>query len=178
MKKKNLLNKLKQKKETKPEKLKRMENEKEKAGKLAMRSKLWRHRREKDGKLVEIWRQAKETLDRDLAENEDDDPWIEDIILTDEERRNLQQLEFWYVPHNPPINSRQEQSQAVAEPQMSRPNLDCEQRLESDDRSAHPRPGKTATETSPPNHSDIPHHLKFPLPCTSPPGDVLPAPFY
>ena len=44
------------KKETKPEKIRKEESEKMKAGRLAMRSQLWRQRREKDGRLVELWK--------------------------------------------------------------------------------------------------------------------------
>ena len=79
------------KEETKPEKMRREENEKMKAGRQAMRYRLWRQRREKDGRLVDIWKETKKILEN--SSQEEDDPWLEELDLTDEERSALQDLE-------------------------------------------------------------------------------------
>ena len=82
-------------KETKPEKLRRLEDEKMKAGKLKMRSELWRQRRGKDGRLVRVWKEVEKSRENScLVEHED--PWMEEFIFTVEERTALQELENWY----------------------------------------------------------------------------------
>ena len=49
-----------------------------------------------DGKLVDVWREMKKTLKN--SSQEEDDPWMEELILTDDERAALQELEkCWYV---------------------------------------------------------------------------------
>ena len=56
-----LLEKIKKTKETNPEKLRRLEEERKNAGKLKMRSELWRQRREKDGKLLRVRKEIERT---------------------------------------------------------------------------------------------------------------------
>ena len=76
--------------------MRRLEDEKIRAGKQAMRSQLWRQ-------LVEVWREMKKTLE-DSSQNssqEEDDPWMEGLNLTDDERAALQELKkWWYVKMN------------------------------------------------------------------------------
>ena len=86
------------KKETKPEAARRLEDKRTLEGKLKMKTELWRQRREKDGKLVMVWRNMKEetepenTIDN-LGPEKGQDYWMEEIVLTVIERKALQELE-------------------------------------------------------------------------------------
>ena len=102
------------KKETKLECSRRLEEKKKLDGKLKMRSELWKQRREKDGKLVRVWKEMKKETDRTLdirgnnshSSHAEDDPWMEEITLTDQERTKLEELEKWYqTPHTPPYKT-------------------------------------------------------------------------
>ena len=96
-KKKILLEKLNKRKETKAEKSRRLETERKMAGKNKMRSDLWKQRREKDGNLVRVWKALtphEETPD--LSSLEEEDKWMEELTLSDDERRALEALENTY----------------------------------------------------------------------------------
>ena len=105
------LSKLK-KKETKPEYSRRMEEKTRLEGKQRMNSNLRKQRREQDGRLVSIWKELKaeeETNNKgdgnqkSCQEEEErstediEDPWLEDINLTEAERSKLMELEQWYL---------------------------------------------------------------------------------
>ena len=97
------------KKETKQEYSRRMEEEKRLKGKQRMLSNLWKQRREKDGKLVDVLRKVgrlqtetekKETPKRkeessqvEEQPTEDERDWQEEMTLTKEERDQLEELE-------------------------------------------------------------------------------------
>ena len=66
------------------------------AGKIAMRSRLWRQRREKDGRLVDVWKESRRMLEDPNPVEDDEDPWLEELDLTDEERAALEDLEKWW----------------------------------------------------------------------------------
>ena len=94
----------------------RMENLKREKGKHQMRSMLWKQRREKDGKLVTVLKKIEielkpnegekdENLQKDGKENEDQ--WLEELILTDHERALLTELEMQY--NSPNESQRNEQ---------------------------------------------------------------------
>ena len=63
---------------------------------MKMRSELWRQRREKDRRLVKVWKEMKQVW-KETSHEEEDDPLMEELVLTDEERAALQELEKWYV---------------------------------------------------------------------------------
>ena len=86
---------IKKKKETKKEMLTRLEKEKKEKGFNKIRSQLWRQRREKDGKLVRLWQHTEKTcLEKTCLEEED--AWLEELTLNDEERELLTKLETEY----------------------------------------------------------------------------------
>ena len=115
LKKNHLMKKLKAKKETKPERSKRMEEEKRNAGRQAIRTQLWRQRREKDGRLVEVWSTSRKSVEQEMTanlqlasshlvlpssqvvQNEKYDQWLLELTLSEEERTALQQLESRHV---------------------------------------------------------------------------------
>ena len=72
--------------------MRRLEEEKKKARRQAIRSQLWRQRRKKDGKLIEVWKDTKKSLEEPDLDEDDDDPWLVELLLSDEERAALQQL--------------------------------------------------------------------------------------
>ena len=92
----------KKKKETKLESSRRLEEKKRLEGKQRMKSGLWKQRREKDGSLVNIWKELKteheqENGNGNSSQVEEEDPWMEEIILTVKERKKLIELEKWYL---------------------------------------------------------------------------------
>ena len=79
-----------------------------------IKSNLWKQRREKDGRLISIWKELRiECGDtRSMAEGrkpsrvEEDgkaadmeDPWLEELCLTETERTKLMELEQWQQTH-------------------------------------------------------------------------------
>ena len=77
------------KKETKLELTRRLEEKKKLEGKLRMRSELWRQRREKDGKLLSVWKEVarkhqevaseeQETIQQEDTNWLEVTPWLED----------------------------------------------------------------------------------------------------
>ena len=77
-----------------------------------MKSNLWKQRREQDGRLVSIWKELKaeketnskwdgnqkSSHEEEERSTEDiEDPWLEDINLTEAERSKLMELEQWYL---------------------------------------------------------------------------------
>ena len=96
----------------KPEYNRRMEEQRRLEGKQRMKSNLWKQRREHYGKLVSIWKELKtecETNNRIEAAHEPssgegdgkaavlEDPWLEELSLTEAERTKLMELEQWYL---------------------------------------------------------------------------------
>jgi hypothetical protein len=63
---------------------------------MKMRSELRRQRREKDRRLVKVWKEMKKVW-KETSHEEEDDPWMEELVQTDEERAALQELEKWYL---------------------------------------------------------------------------------
>ena len=124
----------KQRKETKPEYSRRLEEEQRLKGKQKMMSNLWKQRREADGRLVTTWNVMKKKLTGDQEEENscmfasheegddrtgtDTEPWEEEIVLSETERRKLTELEEWYAEHwkkNQPggTSSQEEQDSPV-----------------------------------------------------------------
>ena len=107
---------VKKKKETKEDYTRRMEEKKRLEGKQKMKSDLWKQRREKDGRLVCVWKSVKQKEEDDETNKEQrhsslqegtEDPWLEEIVLTQTERKKLSELEQWYsrTELNPTSNS-------------------------------------------------------------------------
>ena len=97
----------KKKKETMQETAIRLEDKNKMEVKFRMRSELWRQRREKDGKLVMVWKEINQIHQQMVQESpktslmEDaNDQLLEELILTDMERQKLQELETWYSTTN------------------------------------------------------------------------------
>ena len=91
----------KKKKETKLESSRRLEEKKRLEGKQRMKSGLWKQRREKDGSLVNIWKELKTEHEQKNGNgnprHEEEDPWMEEISLTVKERKKLMELEKSYL---------------------------------------------------------------------------------
>ena len=84
----------------------RQEGKKKLKGIQMMKSNLWKQRREKDGHLVAVWKtvQTNEVMDTKNSNpdktslvEDGDDKWLEEITLTDMERRKLEELERCHI---------------------------------------------------------------------------------
>jgi hypothetical protein len=84
-----------------------------------MKSGLWKLRREKDGRILEVWKELwkedrkmenssyeeKSTREEEPSPgDEEDDRWMEELTLTDMERRKLEESEIWYLTTNSKTN--------------------------------------------------------------------------
>ena len=85
-----------------------MEEKRRLEGKQMMKSNLWKQRREKDGRLINIWQELKtecgenrrmeegnepSRVERDGKAADLENPWLEELILTESERTKLMELE-------------------------------------------------------------------------------------
>ena len=82
-----------------------------------MKSDLWKQRREKDGRLVTVWKSVKQLEEKygaeiskeqkhsRLEEEQGDDPFLEEMVLTDIERRKLMELKQWHLTSGNPTNN-------------------------------------------------------------------------
>jgi hypothetical protein len=79
----------------------RLEEKKRLEGKQKMKSDLWKQRRERDGRLVTVWKEIKNKTDITLDTSSqhsypsqvEEDHWMEEITLTDQERIKLEEFE-------------------------------------------------------------------------------------
>ena len=95
-----------------------------------MKSNLWKQRREHDGRLVSIFKNLKTECEKEnLLENNSleigndpesrrdgkeggvEDPWLEDLKLTEDERTKLTELDNWALETNRDQDRQQENFQ-------------------------------------------------------------------
>ena len=141
------------KKETKLEAARRLEEKKKLEGKLRMRSELWRQRREKDGKLIKVWKEVakkhqevatgqQETIQQEDTTWLEDTVWLEELTLTEQERHKLTELETWFsqsysktnsdissIPSGPsdPSSSQESPECDQLPGSLGTPSMDCDQ---------------------------------------------------
>jgi hypothetical protein len=65
-----------------------------------MKTGLWKQRRQKDVRLVEVWRKEDTKVensshDEEPTRDEEDDRWMEELTLTDMDRRELEEFDIY-----------------------------------------------------------------------------------
>ena len=142
-KKKLLLEKLNKKKETIAEKSRRLETERKMAGRDKMRSALWRQRREKDGTLIEVWKNIR--MEKDKTSLEEEDKWMEELTLSEEERAALEALENTYKLEKLKADEKQPACRNIKQPALRNKNCQPGEILKHYINTVGPKngPGKT-----------------------------------
>ena len=103
-KKSEIVKKTKKKKETKSECTRRLETERKLKGLQKMKSDLWKQRRHKDQMIRDSWMQVRRTAEIEAVVTETsldeeagfEEWWKEELTLTEEDRKKLQELEEWH----------------------------------------------------------------------------------
>ena len=115
-----------------------MEEKKRLEGKQMMKSNLWKQRRAKDGRLISIWKELRiecgdtrrmeegrkpSRVEEDGKAADMEDPWLEELCLSEAERTKLLELEQWHLTHK---DQKSEMKDTTPQQEgISSPQEDC-----------------------------------------------------